>query len=526
MRVLVSDSLSTQGVEILKQAGLQVDVKTKLTPEQLLDEIKQYEGLVVRSATKVTAKVLDAGVKLKVVGRAGSGLDNVDLEAATKRGVVVMNTPGGNTITTAEHAVALMCSLARQIPQATASTKAGKWEKSKFMGVELYQKVLGVIGLGQIGSHVAKLGQGLMMKVIAYDPYLSPERARQMGVEQATVEDVFRRADFITIHTPLTPETTNLVRAETIATMKDGVRIINCARGGIVNEADLYQALASKKVGGAALDVFEKEPVDPANPLLTLDNFICTPHLGASTTEAQENVAVAVAEQIVDLLVKGVIRNAANIPSVPTDLLPQIQPYLTLGEKLGAFQAQRLEGGIRRVTVEYHGEVAQLPTAPITVAILKGLLNPILEDSVNYVNAPVVAKERGIELNETKRSDAGDFASLVVVELQVGDAVSRIAGTLFHRKEPRIVSIDDFFVEVVPEGAMLALSNTDRPGVIGTIGTFLGQHNVNISRMQLSRERPGGQAISVIGIDSPVSPSLLQDLRRLPGILSAKQIRL
>lgn len=526
MRVLVSDSLSPQGVEILKQAGLTVDVKTKLTPEQLLEEIGQYEGLVVRSATKVTAKVLDAGLKLKVVGRAGSGLDNVDLEAATKRGIVVMNTPGGNTITTAEHAVAMLCALARQIPQATASTKSGKWEKSKFMGVELYQKVLGVVGLGQIGSHVAKLGQGLMMKVMAYDPYLSEERARQMGVEQATIEHLFRTADFITIHTPLTPETTNLIRAETIATMKDGVRIVNCARGGIVNETDLYQALVSKKVGGAAMDVFEKEPADPANPLLTLENFICTPHLGASTTEAQENVAVAVAEQIVDLLVKGVIRNAANIPSVPADLLPQIQPYLTLGEKLGAFEAQRLDGGIKRVTVEYHGDVSNLPTPPVTVAILKGLLNPILEASVNYVNAPVVARERGIELNEIKRSDAGDFSSLVVVELQVGDRTSRIAGTLFHRREPRIVSIDDFSVEVVPEGAMLAVSNTDRPGVIGTMGTLLGKHQVNISRMQLSRERPGGRAISVIGIDSPVSTATLQELRQLPGILSVRQIRL
>lgn len=526
MRVLVSDSLSPQGVEILKQAGLTVDVKTKLTPEQLLEEIGQYEGLVVRSATKVTAKVLDAGLKLKVVGRAGSGLDNVDLEAATKRGIVVMNTPGGNTITTAEHAVAMICALARQIPQATASTKSGKWEKSKFMGVELYQKVLGVVGLGQIGSHVAKLGQGLMMKVMAYDPYLSEERARQMGVEQATIEHLFRTADFITIHTPLTPETTNLIRAETIATMKDGVRIVNCARGGIVNETDLYQALVSKKVGGAAMDVFEKEPADPANPLLTLENFICTPHLGASTTEAQENVAVAVAEQIVDLLVKGVIRNAANIPSVPADLLPQIQPYLTLGEKLGAFEAQRLDGGIKRVTVEYHGDVSNLPTPPVTVAILKGLLNPILEASVNYVNAPVVARERGIELNEIKRSDAGDFSSLVVVELQVGDRTSRIAGTLFHRREPRIVSIDDFSVEVVPEGAMLAVSNTDRPGVIGTMGTLLGKHQVNISRMQLSRERPGGRAISVIGIDSPVSTATLQELRQLPGILSVRQIRL
>jgi D-3-phosphoglycerate dehydrogenase len=526
MRVLVSDSLSPQGVEILKQAGLTVDVKTKLTPEQLLEEIGQYEGLVVRSATKVTAKVLDAGVKLKVVGRAGSGLDNVDLEAATKRGIVVMNTPGGNTVTTAEHAVAMLCALARQIPQATASTKSGKWEKSKFMGVELYQKVLGVVGLGQIGSHVAKLGQGLMMKVMAYDPYLSEERARQMGVEQATIEHLFRTADFITIHTPLTPETTNLIRAETIATMKDGVRIVNCARGGIVNETDLYQALLSKKVGGAAMDVFEKEPADPANPLLTLENFICTPHLGASTTEAQENVAVAVAEQIVDLLVKGVIRNAANIPSVPADLLPQIQPYLTLGEKLGAFEAQRLDGGIKRVTVEYHGDVSNLPTAPVTVAILKGLLNPILEASVNYVNAPVVARERGIELNEIKRSDAGDFSSLVVVELHVGDRTSRIAGTLFHRREPRIVSIDDFSVEVVPEGAMLVVSNTDRPGVIGTMGTLLGKHQVNISRMQLSRERPGGRAISVIGIDSPVSTATLQELRQLPGILSVRQIRL
>jgi len=503
-----------------------VEVRTKLTPEELIREMGGYEGLVIRSGTQVTSAVIEAAGRLKVIGRAGSGLDNVDLDAATRRGIVVMNTPGGNTVTTAEHTMALLLSLARAIPQATASVKAGRWEKQKFMGVELYNKNLGVIGLGQIGGYVAKLAQGFMMNVIAFDPYLSEDRAKKMGIEQVTLEDLFRRSDFISIHTPLTPETKNLINAQSIAKMKDGVRIVNCARGGIVNEADLYQALVAKKVAGAAFDVFEKEPADSQNPLLTLDNFICSPHLGAATTEAQENVALAIAEQIVDYLVHGVIRNAVNLPSIPADILPAVRPYLILAEKLGAFAAQVLEGGLEKVAIEYRGDVANLATTPITVAALRGLLNPILEDSVNYVNAPVIAKERGIEIKETRSTDAGDFTSLIILELQAGKGVVRVGGTLYRRKDPRIVDLNGFPLEVVPEGHMLVLSNLDQPGVIGSLGNFLGRHQINIASMQLGREKPGGKAISVIGIDASVTPDLLQEIKKLPHILSAKQIKL
>lgn len=526
MKVLVSDPLSQQGLEVLQRAGLQVDVKAKLPPEQLLREIGEYEGLVVRSGTQVTSAVIEAAKKLKVIGRAGSGLDNVDLDAATRRGIVVMNTPGGNTVTTAEHTMALLLSLARSIPQATASTKAGRWEKQKFMGVELYNKTLGIVGLGQIGSYVAKLAQGFGMIVIAYDPFLSEDRARKMGIEQVALPELYRRADFITIHTPLTAETKNLIDAHAISQMKDGVRIINCARGGIVNETDLYGALKSKKVAGAAFDVFDQEPVDPQNPLLAMDNFICTPHLGAATTEAQENVAVAIAEQIVDYLVHGIIRNAANLPSIPADLLPTVHPYLVLAEKLGAFGAQILEGGLQRVNIEYRGDVANLATASITIAVLRGILNPILEENVNYVNAPVIARERGIEIKETRSTDAGDFTSLIILELQAGKAGIRVSGTLYRRKDPRIVGLNGFPLEVVPEGYMLVLSNLDQPGVIGSIGTFLGRHQINIASMQLGREKPGGKAISVIGIDAPMTPDLLHEIKKLPHILSAKQIKL
>ncbi len=526
MKVLISDTLSPQGTEVLQKGGLDVEIKTQLAPDQLIREIGGYEGLVIRSGTQVTSAVIEAAHRLKVIGRAGSGLDNVDLEAATRRGIVVMNTPGGNTVTTAEHTMALLVSLARSIPQATASTKAGRWEKQKFMGVELYNKTLGVVGLGQIGGYLAKLAQGFMMNILAFDPYLSEDKAKKMGIEQVPLEDLFRRSDFISIHTPLTPDTQNLVNAQTIAKMKDGVRIINCARGGIVNESDLYQALVSKKVAGAAFDVFEKEPVDPQNPLLTLDHFICTPHLGAATTEAQENVALAIAEQIVDYLVHGVIRNAANMPSIPADLLPAVRPYLILAEKLGAFGAQVFEGGLEKVSIEYRGDVANLATTPITVAVLRGLLNPILEDSVNYVNAPVIAKERGIEIKETRTTDAGDFTSLIILELQSGKNVGRVSGTLYKRKDPRIVSLNGFPLEVFPEGYMLVLSNLDQPGVIGSIGNFLGRHQINIASMQLSREKPGGKAIAVIGIDAPMSPDLLQEIKKLPHILSAKQIKL
>ena len=395
MKILISDNLSKQGVEILQKAGLTVDVKTKMSKEELLRDIKRYEGLIVRSATKVTAEVLAVAEKLRIIGRAGSGLDNVDITTATKRGIVVMNTPGGNTVTTAEHTLAMIFALARKVPQATASMKAGKWEKERFMGTELYNKHLGIIGMGQIGSHLAKLAQGVMMNVVAFDPYLAEDRARKMGIEMLSLQELFRRADIITIHTPLTPETKNIINAHTIGTMKDGVKIINCARGGIINENDIVEALKSGKVGGAAFDVFDEEPVKPGHPLLSLENFICTPHIGASTMEAQENVAIGIAEQIVDYLTRGIARGAVNVPSVPADLLPRLQPYITLAEKLGLLQSQLYEGGLERVTVEYKGEVAGVNVAPLTIAALKGLLTPILEETVNYVNAPVIARERG-----------------------------------------------------------------------------------------------------------------------------------
>jgi D-3-phosphoglycerate dehydrogenase len=522
MKILVSDSLSKQGVELLQKAGFTVDVKTKLSKDELLQEIKQYDGLIVRSATKVTAEVIGVADRLKVVGRAGSGLDNVDTQAATRRGIVVMNTPGGNTVTTAEHTMAMIFAMTRRIPQATASMKAGKWEKEKFMGVELYNKTLGIIGIGQIGGYLVKLAQGLSMNVIAYDPYLAEERARKMGVESVELGELFRRADIISVHTPLTAETKSMINATTIGQMKPGVMIVNCARGGIVNEADLCEALKTKRVAAAAFDVFEEEPVKPGHPLLSLDNFICTPHIGASTTEAQENVAVGIAEQIVDYFNKGIARGAVNIPSVPPELLPRLQPYLMLAEKIGLLQAQLYEGGLERVTVEYNGEVASLSVAPLTIAVLKGLLTPILEHAVNYVNAPVLAKERGIEVKEVKSSDAGDFTSVIRVRVEAGKKSHRLAGTLFHRKDPRIIEIDNFQVEVTPEGHMILILNVDRPGVIGAVGQILGEHNINIARMQCSREERGGNALLIIGLDAPLPEDVLDTIKRGKNILSVK----
>jgi len=522
VKILVSDSLSKQGVEILQKAGFTVDVKTKLSKEELLKEITSYDGLVVRSGTKVTADVINAAKNLKVIGRAGSGLDNVDTQAATRRGIVVMNTPGGNTVTTAEHTMAMIFAMTRRIPQATTSMKAGKWEKERFMGVELYNKTLGIVGIGQIGGYLAKLAQGISMNVIAYDPYLAEERARKMGVEVVDLADLFRRADIISVPTPLTPETKPLINAAAITQMKPGVMIVNCARGGIIEETDLAAALASKRVAAAAFDVFEQEPVNPGHPLLTLDNFIATPHIGASTTEAQENVAIGIAEQIVDYFTKGIARGAVNIPSVPPEVLPHLQPYITLAEKIGLLQAQLCEGGLERVTVEYNGEVASMSVAPLTIAVLKGLFTPILEDAVNFVNAPVIAKERGIEIKEVKSSDAGDFTSVIRVRVEAGKKTHRLAGTLHNRKEPRILEIDHFQVEVVPEGHLLLILNEDKPGVIGAVGQVLGDHSVNIARMQCSREERGGNALLIIGLDAPLPAGMLETIRGGKNILSVK----
>jgi D-3-phosphoglycerate dehydrogenase len=525
LKVLISDNISPKCIDILKKSGLEVDVKTGMKPEELKARIGDYHGLIIRSATKVTSAVIDAATNLKVIGRAGSGLDNVDRTAATKKGIVVMNTPGGNTITTAEHTISLMLSLARKIPQATMSMKAGKWEKKKFMGVELFNKTLGVIGIGNIGSQVAKRAQGLAMNVIAYDPFLSEDKAKAMGVEKVDLQELFGRSDFITIHTPLTPETKNMINKETIKMMKNSVRIINCARGGIINEKDLYDALIDGKVAGAALDVFEKEPPEN-NPLLTHDNVIATPHLGASTKEAQENVAIAVAEQVVDYLIHDTIRNAVNFPPIPPDQLARLQPYINLAEKLGGFAAQIFKGGVTEISIEYRGEASEINTAPITIAAIKGFLTPILEETVNFINAPIIAKERDIEVKETKSTDAGDYQSMVVIRLKAKDKESYLAGTLFSKKDPRIVAIDNFKVEIVPFGELLFIYNNDKPGVIGNIGTLLSKNNINIARMHFGRETLGGRAISVVTIDTPATPQIIEEIKKLPNILSVKHISL
>lgn len=525
MKVLVSDNISPRGVEILKKAGLEVDVKTGMKPEELKSCIGDYDGLVIRSATKVTADIMESASKLKVIGRAGSGLDNVDKAAASKKGVVVMNTPGGNTMTTAEHSIAMLFSVARLIPQATASMKAGKWEKKKFMGVELYHKTLGIVGLGNIGSQVAKKAQGLEMNVIAYDPFLSEDKAKATGIRKVSLDELFAQSDFITVHTPMTAETKGVINSKTISRMKNGVRIINCARGGIINEADLYEALKSGKVAGAALDVFEKEPPEN-NPLLTLENVVCTPHLGASTEEAQENVAVAVAEQIADYLVFGVIRNAINFPSIPNEQVPRLQPYINLAEKLGEFSAQIFEGGATEITVEFRGAAAEINTAPVTIAAIKGFLTPILIETVNFVNAPIIARERGIEVKETKSSDAGDYNSMIALRIKADGGESYVAGTLFSKKDPRVILIDEFKVEIVPEGELLLIYNNDKPGVIGNIGMLMGKNSINIARMHFGRESAGGMAISVVSIDSAATPEVIEEIKRLPNILSVKQISL
>ncbi|GAB4540872.1 MAG: phosphoglycerate dehydrogenase [Thermodesulfovibrionia bacterium] len=525
MRVLVSDSISEKGIDILRKAGLDVDVKVGLKPEELKNEIGYYDALIVRSATKVTAEIIEHARNLKVIGRAGSGLDNIDKSSATKHGIVVMNTPGGNTITTAEHTIALLFSMARQIPQATASMKAGKWEKKRFMGVELYNKILGIIGIGNIGSHVARIAQGIGMNVIAYDPYMSEERVRGLGIKMVSLDELIETADFITIHTPLTNETKGLINSDRIKRMKDGVRIVNAARGGIIDEKALYEGLKSGKIAGAALDVFEKEPPE-GSPLLGLDNIVLTPHLGAATEEAQENVAIAIAEQVVDYLKYGTIRNAVNFPSVSADVLPKVQPYINLAERMGGFLAQTFDGGIEEIVIEYRGDISELQVEPIKIAVLKGILTPILEETVNFVNAPFIAKERGIDIKEITSKDAGDYHGMLVVKVRTGREVKSLSGVLYGKREPRVIAIDNFAVEVIPEGDMLLISNNDRPGVIGNIGTVLGKNNINISRMQFGREKAGGRAISVISTDTPVSKEILLELQGLPNILSIKQISL
>ena len=521
-KVLISDELSPAAVAIFKERGVDVDVKVGLSKDELEKIIPAYDGLAVRSATKVTEKIIAAAKNLKVVGRAGIGVDNIDTKVATARGIIVMNTPFGNSITTAEHAISLMLALARQIPQADKSTQAGKWEKSKFMGVELFGKTLGVIGCGNIGSIVADRGIGLKMRVIAFDPFLSPERAVEIGVEKVELEELFTRADFITLHTPLTDRTRNIIDAKALARMKPSVRIINCARGGLVDEEALAEALKAGKVAGAAFDVFVTEPAKES-VLFGLDNVICTPHLGAATSEAQENVALQVAEQMSDYLLKGAISNAINFPSITAEEAPRLKPFVKLAEQLGLFAGQLTETGLKKVRIEYAGDVAEMNTRALTAAALAGVLRPQLAE-VNMVSATAVARERGFQIDEVKRGEEGAYQTYMRLSVETERGERSVAGTVFSDGRPRIIQIKgiDMEAEVAPH--MLYITNQDKPGFIGRFGSLMGELGVNIATLNLGRDRPGGDAICLVAVDEPVSEKILAMVRELPMVVRAHHL--
>ena len=525
-KVLISDKLSPAAIEIFRNRGIEADVITGLTPAGLRAIIGSYDGLAIRSATKVTKELLDVATNLKVVGRAGIGVDNVDLKSATARGVVVMNTPHGNSITTAEHAIAMMFSLARQIPEATASTKSGKWEKNRFMGTELTGKVLGLIGAGNIGSIVADRAQGLHMRVIAFDPYLSEKRALDMGVEKLDLDEVLARADFLTLHTPLTEATRNIISRATLATCKRGVRIINCARGGLIDEAALAQAIESGQVGGAALDVFETEPAN-ASPLFAFENVVCTPHLGASTNEAQENVALQVAEQISEFLLTGAVTNAINTASVSAEEAPRLRPYLDLVQLLGSFAGQltrSVDGVIRKIAIDYEGAVASLNHKPLTASALAGLLTPVLA-GVNMVNAPFAAREHGIDVSETVHERPSEYQTLVRITITTDRGERAVAGTLFAGNKPRLVEVKGINVEADFSPHMLYVTNQDRPGFIGRFGETLARHGINIATFHLGRSGAGGDAICLVSVDEDVSESVLAEIRALPLVMQATALQ-
>src|ERR1700688_2344265 len=524
-RVLISDALSPAAVQIFKDRGVEVEFQPNLgkDKDKLAETIDGFDGLAIRSATKVTAKMLEKAKSLKVIGRAGIGVDNVDIPAATARGIIVMNTPFGNSITTAEHAISLMLALARQIPEADTSTRAGKWEKNRFMGVEIYSKTLGIIGCGNIGAIVADRAIGLKMKVVAYDPFLSEEHARDLGVEKVELDALFKRADFITLHTPLTEKTKNIIDAAAIKKMKKGVRIINCARGGLVDEAALAEALKSGQVAGAAFDVFVEEPATN-NPLFSLPNVVCTPHLGAATSEAQENVALQVAEQMSDYLLRGAISNAVNFPSISAEEAPKLRPFIALAEKLGSFAGQLTESGIFKVQLAYEGAVAQMNTKALTSAAIAGLLRPMLQD-INVVSAPVVAKERGIVVEEITREAAGDYDSLITVTVTTETQTRGVSGTVFADGRPRIVNIKGIRMDAEFGPSMLYVTNQDKPGFVGRFATTLGDAGINIATFHVGREAAGGSAIALIEIDGELPPDVLAKVRALPQVQQARPLR-
>ncbi len=520
MKVLVSDPIAEQGIEILKN-DMDVDIATGLEPSELIKRIGNYEALIVRSETQVTKEVINAGRKLKIIGRAGVGVDNIDVNAATERGIIVVNAPEGNTISAAEHTIAMMMSMSRNIPQANASLKGRKWDRKKFMGVEVRGKVLGVVGLGRIGSEVAKRALGMEMIILAYDPFISADRAKDLGVELTTVEDIVRRADYITVHTPLTKETKDLISTKEFAIMKKGARLINCARGGIINEEALAKAVKDGIVGGAAIDVFTKEPPFE-NPLLELDRVILTPHLGASTEEAQINVAVTVAEQIVNALKGLPVKNAINMPYVKAEVMQIIEPYFPLAEKMGKLGTQVI-GNYEKVEISYCGEIADQNVAPVTLAVLKGLLEPMLGAGVNYVNAPTIAKERKVKVVESKSKTVVGYPSQISIKLSRKGEERIISGTVIG-KEPRIVQIDEYMIDVIPSGFMIVTRIEDHPNIIGPCCMILGKNDINIAGMQVGRIKAGGEAIMVLNIDSEVDSGILDEIKAVDGIIDAKLV--
>jgi D-3-phosphoglycerate dehydrogenase len=522
-KVLISDPMDPKAAEVFRANGLEVDEKPGLSKDELKAIIGEYDGLAIRSATKVTAQLLEAATKLKVVGRAGIGVDNVDVQAASAKGVVVMNTPFGNSITTAEHAIALMFALARDLPAADASTQSGKWEKNRFMGVELTSKTLGLIGAGNIGSIVAERALGLRMKVIAYDPFLTPERALDLGIEKVSLDDLLARADFITLHTPLTDQTRNILSRANLAKTKKGVRIVNCARGGLIDEAALKEALESGHVAGAALDVFVEEPAT-ANPLFGTPGLVATPHLGASTTEAQVNVAIQVAEQMSEFLTRGGVVNALNMPSLSAEEAPKLRPYMELAGKLGSLVGQ-LEGlRASAISVEVEGAAAALNQKPITGAVLAGMMR-IWSDSVNMVNAPFLAKDRGLDVREVRHDREGDYHTLVRVSVTTPEGTRSAAGTLFANAAPRLVDLFGIRVEAELEGEMIYIVNEDAPGFIGRLGTTLGEAGVNIGTFNLGRRAAGGEAVALISVDGHIEQDVVEKLEGLPGVKRVKTLR-
>jgi len=515
MKVLVSDNLGEDGIRMFQEAaGIDVDVKTGLEPDALMAIIASYDALVIRSATKVTKDLLQAASKLKVVGRAGIGLDNVDIPEATQRGIVVMNTPTGNVVTTAEHAIAMMLSLTRNIPTGTASLRQGRWEKKKLQGREIFKKTLGVVGFGKIGAIVADRARGLRMNVIIHDPFVTPEQIQKAGFESVDLDGLYERADYITVHVPKLKNTIGMLNKAAFDKMKPGVMIVNCARGGIVDEGDLYEALESGKVAGAALDVFETEPPGKS-PLVEHERVICTPHLGASTREAQTNVAVAVARQIIDFLTEGTVVNAVNMPSVTGEVLEKIGPYLTLADRMGCLQAQLVRGPIKEVVIEFCGDFKGIDLSPVSTAVLKGILTPVVKDDVNFVNAHVMAQQRGITVTETSSAESDYYVNQITVRAISTEMESVVSGTIFGKKDPRIVKIDKFRLEMIPEGHMALIQNIDKPGSIGEIGTTLGQYRINIGRMQVGQEEEGDRNIVFLTTDTPIPEDVVEKMRQL-----------